>query len=384
MNDSSYPPDVSFDFPLPRPHCGIALGNGTLGIWVWGGEFLCLTIARAGFWKHRDDEFTDNATFEKVRALLEADDKKADDESGLRALLANLPADAATPPYPTGDAHLELRFEDDARPVCGTLKADGSLEIELTNGRVVRIESSMDEEVAWLQGAEDAQLILRPAWEWGAAELEKLGFEAPLEIGIEDGLGFIQTLPDDDALALVVRQREGHLFIATALGEVEEAAKAAVTRARRKPDINPIYYWKQFWRAAPRVRWPDAELQRLWNSALFEQARLAAGNAATDRTGATSFIAALTELLVQNRRDGIHVLTPISRGWGELSFDGIRCEGAFIIGAFTVGASVEGGRVVEVRVESEKGGHLRLYPGQSKVVEREMSAGEAWVWRAIS
>ena len=272
VQNSSFPPDVTFDFPLPRPHCGIALGNGTLGILVWGDEFLCLTIARAGFWDHRGgNEFTFNATFPRVRALLEAGD-----ESGLRELFANAPKEAATPtrPYQIGGARLEIRFRDEARPLRGTLKADGSLEIELTAGRVVRIECSMDDEVAWLDGVEGAQLRLRPSWEWVGEKLEKWGVEAPHEIQIEDGLGFVQALPADDALALVVRKRENRLFIATALGEIEDAAKAAVTRARQKPDTDSAYFWKQYWRDVPRVELPDDGLQNFWNIAIRKQAGL--------------------------------------------------------------------------------------------------------------
>ncbi len=707
---NSYPPDVRFDFPLPRPHCGIALGNGTLGILVWGDEYLCLTIARAGFWDHRGgNEFTTRAMFPRVRELL-----GARDESGLRALFANPPADEWTPdqPYQLGGARLEIRFKDGARPVAGTLKPDGSLEVELQTPagarKTVRIECSMDDEVAWLENVEGAQLRLRPTWEWVGEKLEKLGVVAPHQIGIEDGLGFVQELPDDDALALVVRKREGRLFVATALGEVEDAAKAAVTRARQKPDTDSAYFWKQYWRDVPRVELPDAQLQHFWNIAIRKQAattppggvaaalqgpwmeeyqlppwsndyhfninaqmiywpalatnrlehfaplwemlrewmpkmrengekffgregalmlphsvddecqvtgtfwtgtidhactawmaqmawlhyrygldesilqeiawpllngafegywamhetkenkfslpvsvspeyraskmsacgrdasfqlaawhmiaqilpqaaatlgeeidarwqeveeklppytlvngriglwdgleleeshrhhshlasiwpfqsidpladenwkivadsiaywnKMGAGNwtgwcvpwasilcsrlnladAATtwlhwmldnftnvgwgtlhnaDFAGTSAFhddslssggkpenrevmqmdatmgfLIAITELLVQNRRDGIYVLPAIPRRWRELSFDGIRCEGAFLIGA-----SVEGGRVVEVRVRSEKGGVLRLFPGANDLVEREMNAGEDWVWRA--
>lgn len=280
MTDSTYPPDVSFDFPLPRPHCGIALGNGNLGILVWGDEFLCLTIARAGFWDHRGgNEFTLGATFPRVRELLEAGD-----ESGLRALFANTPkdtdADAATPsrPYQIGGARLEIRFKDEARPISGTLKADGSLEITLRNRdgeeRIVRIECSMDDEVAWLENVEGAQLRLRPTWEWVGAELEKQGVAAPHVIELEDGTGFVQELPADDALALVVRKREERLFIATALGEVEDAAKDAVTRARCKPDTDSRYFWKRYWRDVPRVSLPDEKLQHFWNIALRKQAGL--------------------------------------------------------------------------------------------------------------
>ena len=712
MPISYSPPDVTWNFPLPRPHCGIALGNSTLGILVWGDEFLCLTIARAGFWDHRGgNDFTLNATFARVRKLLELHD-----EAGVTALFANPPADEDAPPrpYQIGGARLEIRFKDEARPISATLEVDGSLEVVLQTPagaeKTVRIECSMDDEVAWLENVEGAQLRLRPTWEWVGEKLEKWGVVAPHEIQIEDGLGFVQELPADDALAMVIRKRDERLFIATALGEVEEAAKAAVTRARRKPDTDSAYFWKRYWRDVPRVELPDEKLQHFWNIALRKQAGLttphgvAAGlqgpwmeeyqlppwsndyhfniNAqmiywpalATNRlehfnplwdmirewmpvlrengekffgrkgalmlphavddkcqvngnfwtgtidhactawmaqmawlhyryglnetvlqdvawpllngafegywamhemvndkmslpisvspeyraskidawgrdasfqlaawhmisqilpeaaavlgepvdprwaevaeklppytlvnnriglwdaleleeshrhhshlaaiwpfesieplaeqhweivansiefwnkTGAggwtgwcvpwasilcsrleladaavtwlgwmldnftnvgwgtlhdadfagtathnggalrardgnkrpeimqmdatMGFVSAVTELLVQNRHDGIHVLPAIPRRWREFSFDGIRCEGAFL-----VGASVEGGRVVEVRVRSEKGGRLRLHPGANAVVEREMSADETWIWHAES
>ena len=272
MNDSNFPPDICFNFPLPRPHCGIALGNGTLGILAWGDEFLCLTIARAGFWDHRGgNAFTTDATFARLRARLESGD-----EAGVIALFDVPPADAATPPRPAqiGGARLEIRFADDARPLRGTLKADGTLEIVFNDGRAIVIEMAMDDEVAWMSGLEDAQLMLRPSWEWVGEELGKVGVEAPLEIGIDDGLGFIQTLPADDALALVARKRGDLWLIATALGEAEEAAKAAVSRARQKPDIDPKFFWKHYWRDVPRVQLPDESLQHFWNIALRKQAGL--------------------------------------------------------------------------------------------------------------
>ena len=282
---TSFPPEIAWNFPLPRPHCGIALGNASLGLLVWGDEFLCLTIARAGFWDHRGgNEFTRNATFPKVRALLEAGD-----EAGLRALFANPPADERSPaePYQIGGARLELRFDGDFRPVFGLLKADGTLEITLRNSaqveKSVLIECSMDEDVAWIEGAPDAQLNLRPSWEWVGEKLEKWGVEPPHLIEIADGLGFVQTLPEDDALALVVRRRGETLFIATALGEVEDAARAAVSRARAKPQTDSKYFWKRYWRDVPRVSLPDTELQHFWEIALFKQAGLTApgGVAAT-------------------------------------------------------------------------------------------------------
>ncbi len=70
------------------------------------------------------------------------------------------------------------------------------------------------------------------------------------------------------------------------------------------------------------------------------------------------FLTAVTELLVQNRRDAIYVLPKLPRRWRQLSFDGIRCEGAFL-----VGATVTNGATTAIRILSEKGGLLRLAHG---------------------
>ena len=108
----------------------------------------------------------------------------------------------------------------------------------------------------------------------GRRRIRKRGVEAPLEIHIEDGLGWVQELPEVNSLALVVRRRDERLFIATALGATEAAAKAAVTRARQKPDTDSAYFWKQYWRDVPRVELPDEQLQNFWNIALRKQAGL--------------------------------------------------------------------------------------------------------------
>jgi hypothetical protein len=284
--------DLHWSFPLHRPHCGITLGNGTQGVLVWGNEFLCLTVARAGFWDHRGgNAFTTSATFPKVRALLEAND-----ERGIKTLFS-IPEKPSTDmfdgivskrhapnkPYQIGGGRIELHFPDGFKPKTGVLKREtGVLEIELQNeagqSRLVQIEMSMDDEVTWIDGAAGSRLQLRPTWEWTGEKLEKWDVLPPHVIEIEDGTGFVQELPEDDALALVVRKRGERLFIATALGEVEDAAKAAITRARNVPDTDSKYFWQRYWREVPRVQLPDAELQHFWDIALWKQAGLTTPN----------------------------------------------------------------------------------------------------------
>jgi hypothetical protein len=114
-----------------------------------------------------------------------------------------------------------------------------------------------------------------------------------------------------------------------------------------------------------------------WNDGSLHARRKPEGSEVMQMDATMGFIIGVTELLVQNRGDGIHVLPKLPRRWKELEFDGIRCEGAFL-----VGATVKGAKIREVRVKAEKGGKLRLLVGADEKIEREMSAGEEWVWRA--
>ena len=348
MKDSDFPPSVHFDFPLAHPRYGVSMGNDKLEISVWGDALLCLTIGRAREDARCENEISEN----ELRALFEAGDV-----AGVCERLAN-----AFDSHSADRAHLELHFAGEIRPIAATFQPDGILQIALNDGKMIALECAMDEEVAWLEEVAGAQ------WQLSLERPGNADDSAPLEIEIDDGRGFIWEAPGENSAVVMVREREQQLFIATAAGEVEDAAKAAVSRARQKPDINPIYYWKQYWRAAPRVAWPNAQLQKQWNIALFKQAQAGA---------TTNFVAAFSAFLARTQGDEIHILPDIPRGWSELSFDNVRCENGFILGA-----DLKAGVVSEVRVWSENGGLLRLYPNAKTRVERAMAAGETWIWRA--
>jgi hypothetical protein len=74
-------------------------------------------------------------------------------------------------------------------------------------------------------------------------------------------------------------------------------------------------------------------------------------------------VTAVTELLVQGRSDGLHVVPGIPKHWRDFSFDGVRAEGAFLLGG-----TVENGRLREVRVTSLAGGPLTLVHGMGSSV----------------
>jgi hypothetical protein len=76
-----------------------------------------------------------------------------------------------------------------------------------------------------------------------------------------------------------------------------------------------------------------------WSDGSMHQRRKPENSEVMQMDATMGFLIAVTELLVQNRRDGIYVLPKLPRRWKTLSFDGMRTEGAFL-----VGATVEDGR----------------------------------------
>jgi hypothetical protein len=90
----------------------------------------------------------------------------------------------------------------------------------------------------------------------------------------------------------------------------------------------------------------------------LETAPPAANHEIMQMDAAMGAVTAIMELLVQDRADTLHVLPALPRRWRELSFDGIRTPGAFL-----VGATVRAAGVTEIRVTSLAGEPLRLAHG---------------------
>jgi hypothetical protein len=112
--------------------------------------------------------------------------------------------------------------------------------------------------------------------------------------------------------------------------------------------------------------------------------------------GNFAFAAGIQDMLLQSHTAVVRVFPAVPSAWRDVAFDSLRAEGAFLISA-----TRKAGKVVEVRVRSEKGGHLRLenpFPGLvfkstgaafetvrpgDRVVEAEMRPGDSLVLKAI-
>jgi hypothetical protein len=79
--------------------------------------------------------------------------------------------------------------------------------------------------------------------------------------------------------------------------------------------------------------------------------------------GNFAFAAGIQEMLLQSHTGVVRVFPAVPDSWKDVSFESLRAEGAFL-----VSAERKGGRTVEVRAASERGGRLRLenpFPGLS-------------------
>jgi hypothetical protein len=255
---------LTWHFPLPRTHTGILLGNGVQGIMIWGTDRLCLTVARAGFWDHRDaTPFTTRVTFRQLRRWLEAGDEPA-----LRAAFANQ-ADrgAYRRPCQIGGGRLELKFAGRAVPQSATLDIHtGTVTVTLSSGAKVVIRQAMDAELAWVETTAKFTVQLLASWDFVGDQLRRDGVKPPERWGT----GFCQHLPADEPLALAWHRRGTRLSIATALGGA--ARPRAVALSRSVPKTGK--FWAQYWRDVPRVELPDPVLQRAWDYGLYKQAGL--------------------------------------------------------------------------------------------------------------
>lgn len=81
-------------------------------------------------------------------------------------------------------------------------------------------------------------------------------------------------------------------------------------------------------------------------------------------------LSAVLELLMQDWNDEVRLLPALPRDWTDFSFDGILAPGGFLLGAEVVDR-----RIVRVRVQSPRGGTLRLRIGQAPLRELHLLPG---------
>lgn len=269
---------LAWTFPLPRPHTGIPLSNGTQGLLIWGeGCELRITVSRLGFWDRRGgNPFLSKTTFTEVRRLLEAGD-----EEGLRQVFGQNDAhDAPTRPHQVGGGRLQLRF-----PETCTLQ---NAELDLDRGEAVihllqagqphqlRVRMAVRQELSWLTFSADCpqpEIHLLPSWHWTGEALASVGCAPPRTWADDRELGFVQTLPEDLPLAILASRNPGRIVLATHVGDrAETAARQLLGEDLTAQAAAAEAWWAGYWSEVPRVRLPDPVLQEMLDYGLYLQA----------------------------------------------------------------------------------------------------------------
>ena len=101
----------TLEFPLLRQHTGLPIGNGSLGILLWGsGRELQLTAALEGCWDHRfSEKFRQPIPYDDLIAACYAPNSIAE-----RFFLRRIQCSTARPPVRT-----EAEFVDGIRETAG-------------------------------------------------------------------------------------------------------------------------------------------------------------------------------------------------------------------------------------------------------------------------
>jgi len=264
---------MEWDFPLKRTHTGMLIGNGIQGIMIWGYDNqLNITLGRAGFWDHRGgNEFASRTTFQQVKRLL-----YAGDEEGLRKAFANPEKDPNSPPRPQqiGGGRLELFFPEGYRLEKGILMLDnGTAIIRVSdrdgNDHSIRIRQSMFTETSWIELpsslVDSLDINLVPSWQYVQDDLAQFGVLPPEEWENPDSGGFIQTLPEDDPLAISYKKIGELIILCSALGvDARVTAELKNDRFDLQDERNKTNsWWEQYWKDVPDIKLPDPVLQKI-------------------------------------------------------------------------------------------------------------------------
>ncbi len=284
------PRTLTWQFPLPRPHTGVLLGNGTQGIMVWGGgRTLHLTISRLGFWDHRGgNEFSAKTTYADLKTKLQAGDK-----AGITAAFAVPKSGAQSLGHPQqlGGGRLDVTLPDGWLIQYGNLFTDrGLLQIVVRDpqqvSHVLNIKQAASLEVTELEIPKDLRgklsYKLTPHYTFVAETLRAAGIEEPQWV-VKDfgGKGaFIQPLPDDDPLLVGYDQvNDQHLYIQTSnlyynrkTRRFDYPAMQALLDRAPSAIATADTFWTSYYNVVPRIALPDPLLQEIIDYGLYKQA----------------------------------------------------------------------------------------------------------------
>lgn len=275
---------MTWEFPLPRTHTGILLGNGTQGLMVWGKDnHLNITIGRAGFWDHRGgNEFSLRVNYTHLKKLLQANK-----QDSIKSLFEVPKSPNTDPdfgrPRQIGGGRLEIELPKGWTLSKGELNlSKAEILITATNQgkiQIFSIRQAITDELAWItipQGLTASKIKLKSSWDFIEQELTKAGIDKPIIWNCLDNNcgGFTQRLPADVPLSIGFNRKSNIISLATSLRYDSREIVEQKLKTIDYQSLNQIVdlWWKNYWESCPKVNLPDPTLQEIYDYGLYKQA----------------------------------------------------------------------------------------------------------------
>lgn len=256
------------EFPLTRTHLGMPMGNGDLGVLVWGGEKLHLTVSKIDFWDHRGGMWiAEGCTYDFIKANYDPEDGEKIQRalSTFQRQLMEKSGSWCSTRVPSG--RFELTFAERVVPRRAVLEyATGVVTVELSNGAVLKLTLGEAEPVLFVRDESDTidRIDVRSVWDFEqtAEWLESRGIARDERFDDGPDCGWVQALPEDPSLACVARRLTGGVAVSLARGEDNASAKANALGAIDPIDSaafeqNAADWWRGYWQDMPEVELPD-------------------------------------------------------------------------------------------------------------------------------
>jgi len=271
---------LSWQFPLPRTHTGMLMGNTKQGLMVWGSKNqLNITIAKAGFWDHRFGyEFPKQATYKKISQLL------YENKNDSLQLLFEPPKvnGKRVTPYQIGGGRLEIYLPKELELDKAELDLEtAEITIYLNDKSLFfKIKQSMFEDLAEVtipKGLENKikmRLISSYEHKNVGKILNDLGVSKPEKYSNTDStsLGFYQKLTNDSGLSVKCSLVENKIRIQTSFHAKNADVDLQTIQPKKIDFTKTNKFWKEYWQKVPIFKCTDKELEELYFYGLYKQA----------------------------------------------------------------------------------------------------------------
>ena len=238
----------SVPFPLEHVQAGVAVGNGYLGLSVWGDKnCINITIGCSALWGHQGGgKWQPQQSYKNVcDALFSADAKR----------MTELFPSPELPPSVIPLARIRLNLRN-AQKV--ELDYRDGLICVYAPEKAVEIRISQKEKgIFAIHGTNDFELI--PAYSL-APVLSERGFAGPKMLGN----GFIQSMPNDPPFGVIYKKSPDALFFCF-FRNVPPMLETDWNRIKTEN----CSYWEEFWETVPEISTGDEVIDSFYYNGIF-------------------------------------------------------------------------------------------------------------------